>query len=50
VAFAGRWKATLDTDLVVVCPVAALEILAAVRDEPAFATRGRALAAFRKPL
>ena len=31
-AFAGRWKATVDADLVVVCPVASLEILAAARD------------------
>jgi predicted nucleic acid-binding protein len=36
----------VDADLVVVCPVASLEILAAAGDEPAFATLDRALAAF----
>jgi len=40
-----RWKATLVAGLVAVCPVAALEILAGARDEEAFETLGRALAA-----
>jgi predicted nucleic acid-binding protein len=41
----GRWKATLSAGLIAVCPVAALEILAGARDESAFETLDRALAA-----
>lgn len=38
-----RWKATLQAGLIAVCPVAALEMLAAARDEDAFATLQRVL-------
>jgi predicted nucleic acid-binding protein len=40
-----RWKATLSAGLIAICPVAALEILAGARDESAFETLDRALAA-----
>jgi hypothetical protein len=33
---AARWQATLAADLFAVCPVVALELLAAARDEEAF--------------
>ncbi len=38
-----RWAATRDADLLVVCPVVALELLAAARDEQAFGNLDRAL-------
>lgn len=38
-----RWAATRDADLLVVCPVVALELLAAARDEGAFDDLDRAL-------
>lgn len=42
-AVLARWAATRDADLLVVCPVVALELLAAARDEDAFADLDRAL-------
>jgi len=44
-AVLGRWEATVEADLLVSCPVAALEILTATRDEAEFATIEGALAA-----
>lgn len=40
-----RWKATLIAGLIVICPVAALEILCSARNEEDFAVLDRALAA-----
>ncbi len=40
-----RWAATRDADLLVVCPVVALELLASARDEEAFGELDRALRA-----
>lgn len=40
-----RWAATRDADLLAVCPVVALELLAAARDEEKFAALDRALKA-----
>jgi len=40
-----RWKATARADLLVSCPVAALEILTATRDEREFAAFGKQFAA-----
>lgn len=40
-----RWSATRDAGLLAVCPVVALELLAAARDEQAFADLDRALEA-----
>jgi predicted nucleic acid-binding protein len=40
-----RWAATRDAGLLAVCPVVALELLAAARDEERFASLDRALAA-----
>ncbi len=42
-AFSGRWNATLDAELLAVCPVAALEMLATARDERGFDALDRAL-------
>lgn len=39
-----RWVATVRAGLLAVCPVVALELLAAARDESAFASIDRALA------
>ena len=41
----ARWAATRDADLLVVCPIVALELLAAARNEQAFAELDRALRA-----
>ncbi len=43
-AILGRWRATMEADLLACCPVAALEILGGARDESAFADLDRALA------
>lgn len=40
-----RWKATLTTGLLAICPVVALELLAASRDEGEFDRLQRALSA-----
>jgi len=40
-----RWAATRDAGLLAVCPVVALELLAAARDEEAFTNLDRALRA-----
>lgn len=40
-----RWAATRDADRLAVCPVVALELLAAARDEQAFGNLDRALGA-----
>jgi len=40
-----RWKATLEAGLLALCPVVALELLAASRDEDEFARLERALSA-----
>ena len=40
-----RWAATRDADLLAVCPVVALELLAAARDEEAFRELDRVLVA-----
>ncbi len=40
-----RWAATRDADLLAVCPVVALELLAAARNEDAFRRLDHALAA-----
>ena len=45
-AFAERWKATVRARLIVVCPVAVLEVLAAARDQLDFSALDRALGAF----
>lgn len=42
---APRWLATLGADLLVTCPVVALELLAAARDEDAFRGLDRTLSA-----
>lgn len=42
---AGRWEATIEAELFVSCPVAALEILATARDEREFDALQRGLAA-----
>jgi predicted nucleic acid-binding protein len=42
-----RWSATAAADLLVVCPVVVLELLAAARDEEKFANLDRSLAALR---
>jgi predicted nucleic acid-binding protein len=44
-AVLARWLATDDADLLVVCPVAALELLASAPDEQAFGDLDRALRA-----
>ena len=44
-AVLARWLATDEADLLVVCPVVALELLASARDEEAFAELDRALRA-----
>jgi predicted nucleic acid-binding protein len=44
-AVLARWLATEEDDLLVVCPVVALELLAAARDEQKFADLDRTLAA-----
>jgi predicted nucleic acid-binding protein len=43
-----RWAATRDADLLVACPVVALELLAAARDETAFSELDRTLHALRQ--
>jgi len=40
-----RWLATAESDLLAVCPVVALELLASARDEQRFADLDRTLAA-----
>ena len=40
-----RWQATLAADLLTVCPVVSLELLASARDEQAFRDLDQALAA-----
>jgi predicted nucleic acid-binding protein len=40
-----RWLATEEADLLVICPVVALELLAAARDERRFANLDRTLSA-----
>lgn len=40
-----RWSATRDRNLLAVCPVVAIELLSAARDEDAFGDLDRALAA-----
>jgi predicted nucleic acid-binding protein len=40
-----RWAATRDADMLAICPVVALELLAAARDEDAFGDLNRALQA-----
>ncbi len=42
-AILPRWAATRDADLLAVCPVVALELLAGARDEQAFGDLDRAL-------
>lgn len=42
---APRWRATLAADLFAICPVVALELLAAARDEDAFRGLDRTLSA-----
>ncbi len=44
-AVLSRWAATRDAGLLAVCPVVALELLAAARDEEAFRDLDRALQA-----
>lgn len=44
-AVLARWLATEEADLLVVCPVVALELLAAARDEQKFADLDRTLSA-----
>jgi predicted nucleic acid-binding protein len=44
-AILPRWAATRDADLLAVCPVVALELLASARDEEAFGELDRALRA-----
>ncbi|HWY89439.1 MAG TPA: PIN domain-containing protein [Solirubrobacteraceae bacterium] len=44
-AILPRWAATRDAGLLAVCPVVALELLAAARNEEAFANLDRALQA-----
>jgi predicted nucleic acid-binding protein len=44
-AVLARWLATAESDVLVACPVVALELLAAARDEEHFATLDRTLAA-----
>jgi predicted nucleic acid-binding protein len=44
-AVLARWLATAESDLLVACPVVALELLAAARDEEHFATLEQTLAA-----
>jgi predicted nucleic acid-binding protein len=41
----ARWLATANADLLAVCPVVALELLASARDEQKFANLDRTLAA-----
>lgn len=41
---AARWVATIESELLAACPVAALEILTTARDEPEFETLERGLA------
>jgi predicted nucleic acid-binding protein len=40
-----RWRATAESDLLAVCPVVALELLASARDEREFAELDRTLSA-----
>jgi predicted nucleic acid-binding protein len=47
-AVVGRWNATLTGDRLAVCPVVALELLAAARDEDAFRNLDRALSALQQ--
>jgi predicted nucleic acid-binding protein len=42
---APRWQTTLGAELLVICPVVALELLAAARDEDAFRGLDRTLSA-----
>lgn len=42
---APRWKATLEAELLVACPMVSLELLAAARDEQAFEDLDRWLSA-----
>jgi predicted nucleic acid-binding protein len=44
-AVAPRWQATLIAELLVICPVVALELLAGARDEDAFRELDRTLSA-----
>jgi predicted nucleic acid-binding protein len=44
-AVLARWLATADADLLVVCPVVALELLGSARDEQKFANLDRTLTA-----
>jgi predicted nucleic acid-binding protein len=44
-AVRSRWEATLDTGLLATCPVVALELMAAARDEQAFLDLDRWLSA-----
>jgi predicted nucleic acid-binding protein len=44
-AVQARWEATLQAGLIVSCPVVALELLAAARDEDEYAALAQALAA-----
>jgi hypothetical protein len=41
----GRWRATLDREVLATCPIVALEVLASARDEDAFRRLDAALAA-----
>lgn len=41
---AARWQATAELDLLVICPVVALELLASSRDEQKFVNLDRTLA------
>jgi predicted nucleic acid-binding protein len=45
---APRWRATLAADLFAICPVVALELLAAAHDEDAFRGLDRTLSALRQ--
>jgi predicted nucleic acid-binding protein len=44
-AVLARWSVTAEADLLVVCPVVALELLASARDEEKFANLDRTLTA-----
>jgi hypothetical protein len=45
-----RWLATAESDLLAVCPVVALELLASARDEQKFADLHRTLTALPRPM
>jgi predicted nucleic acid-binding protein len=47
-AVRDRWIATLEADLLVVCPVVALELLASSRNDADFARLDATLSAFRR--